>query len=673
MRRPRAPFDQDFYIILNAAIGGNYTGCTDPGCITANLPQQFLIDYVRVYEDIDNIAPTVSITSPSPGATVPAGDITINATASDEDGSVVTVEFYNGQTYLGEDSTPPYTFTWTSVADGCYAIVAKAIDDLGGSGTDTVDITVGAGCGQEPYPGTPRICPARFRPAFRSTGSDKSQLVTLAFNSPDPRLATDVVNAVAEEYIGLGVQTRRERTRRAETWLSNQLEELRTRVVESQATLKGFQTREGLIDLSSQRELTGSRLATLDQAVVEAQTRYNELSKRYGPKHPKLIAAAAELTETQERLTGAQRSSVDTQGQSFELARLEQEVATNRELYDLFLARLNETDMSLDETNTSARVLDLAQVPRVPFEPDKQKILGIWTLIGLLTGIVFVFLKEQLDNTLKSPTDAEELLGFPVLGVLPLVTSAKRRRKDKLAPERYYLAGTGSPFVESINHVRTGIVFSNVDHPPKTLLITSAIQGEGKTTLATNLALAFAQLGKTVLVDADLRKPRASQIAGLGDGPGVVDFAVGRSELADCLSSDPDIENLSILRSGSIPPNPLELLSSNRFASAVRSLQDQFSYIVIDAPPVLPVSDAIVLSRLADGVILLIEADRTTKTTVREAKDRLVKSNINPLGLVLSKFNPHKQTHYYGKHSYYYYNNYYTQKDGRRPKRVASA
>jgi len=159
---PRAPFDQDFYIILNAAIGGNYTGCTDPGCITASLPQQFLIDYVRVYEDIDNIAPTVSITSPSPGATLPAGDITINATAEDADGSVITVEFYNGPTYLGEDSTPPYTYTWTSVADGCYAIVAKAIDDLGGSGTDTVDITVGAGCGQEPYHGSPFVLPTRI-------------------------------------------------------------------------------------------------------------------------------------------------------------------------------------------------------------------------------------------------------------------------------------------------------------------------------------------------------------------------------------------------------------------------------------------------------------------------------------------------------------------------------
>lgn len=157
---PRAPFDQDFYIILNAAVGGNYTGCTSPGCITASLPQQYLIDYVRVYQDIVNTPPTVSITSPGTGAVLPAGDITITATASDADGSVAKVEFYNGFSYLGEDATAPYSFVWTSVPDGCYEIVSRVIDNLGGVETDAVDVTVGTGCGQSPYWGTPFVLPA---------------------------------------------------------------------------------------------------------------------------------------------------------------------------------------------------------------------------------------------------------------------------------------------------------------------------------------------------------------------------------------------------------------------------------------------------------------------------------------------------------------------------------
>ena len=160
---PRAPFDQEFFIILNAAVGGNYTGCTDPGCITATFPQEYLIDYVRVYEEIANAAPVAVITAPANGTTATPGDIVINATATDADGTVTRVEFYNGGTYLGEDATAPYTFTWNAVGDGCYTIVAKAYDNLGGWGTDSVEITVGAGCGQASYVGGPHLLPTRIQ------------------------------------------------------------------------------------------------------------------------------------------------------------------------------------------------------------------------------------------------------------------------------------------------------------------------------------------------------------------------------------------------------------------------------------------------------------------------------------------------------------------------------
>ncbi|MFT5315955.1 MAG: hypothetical protein ACI9UK_001793, partial [Candidatus Krumholzibacteriia bacterium] len=159
---PRAPFDQEFFIILNTAVGGFYTGCTDANCITANLPQEFLIDYVRVYEDIVNFPPTIAITAPTSGAILPTGNINIEVTAADSDGSLVGVEFYNGASFLGIDTTPPYSYFWSSVTDGCYDIVARAVDDLGGTTSDTVDITVGTGCGQAAYPGTPHVLPTRI-------------------------------------------------------------------------------------------------------------------------------------------------------------------------------------------------------------------------------------------------------------------------------------------------------------------------------------------------------------------------------------------------------------------------------------------------------------------------------------------------------------------------------
>jgi len=169
---PRAPFDQPFYLILNAAVGGYYTGCTEPGCITASFPQEYVIDYVRVYEDIVNEAPTVTITAPPSGGTLPPGDITITATASDNDGTVTMVEFYDGDTLLVQDATAPYEYVWTSVPDGCYLITARVIDDLGGVGTDSADITVGAGCGQAAFLGSPFVLPTRIEAEDFDTGGE---------------------------------------------------------------------------------------------------------------------------------------------------------------------------------------------------------------------------------------------------------------------------------------------------------------------------------------------------------------------------------------------------------------------------------------------------------------------------------------------------------------------
>jgi len=178
---PLAPFDQEFYIILNAAVGGNLTGCTNPGCITASLPQQFLIDYVRVYQETSNLAPAVSVTYPTEADNPPAGDITIQAAASDTDGSVARVEFYDGATYLGEDTTSPYTYLWTSVAAGCYTISARAFDDEGAFRSDIADVTVGAGCGQAPYPGSPFVLPARIEAEDFDVGGEG-----VAYHDTDP-------------------------------------------------------------------------------------------------------------------------------------------------------------------------------------------------------------------------------------------------------------------------------------------------------------------------------------------------------------------------------------------------------------------------------------------------------------------------------------------------------
>ncbi|MDH3690444.1 MAG: polysaccharide biosynthesis tyrosine autokinase [Gammaproteobacteria bacterium] len=497
------------------------------------------------------------------------------------------------------------------------------------------------------------------------SGGEDSQIVVLSYDSPDPQLSAEIVNAVAESYVEFTLQTRVDRSRRAGSWLTQQLEQLRARVVESEVALQQFQSREGMVDLDSRKALTGSKLETLNQESVRAQTKYAELAKRYGPKHPKIVAAKAELDAARSRLQTESTTVVDTREKEFTLAKLERQVVTNRQLYDLFLTRLNETDLSTDDKLSNVHILDAAQVPAAPHKPDEMRIVTIWSLVGLILGLLIAYLREHLDNTFGSDEQVEEKLDRPVLGVLPLLTKHDRKisgrktavrlgQADQLVPERYFIDYGQSSFAESVNHIRTGILYANIDDPPKIILISSSVQGEGKTTLATNLSLSLSQLAPTLLVDADLRKRRVGEIVDTDKLPGLVEFVADAVSLKDCLVQDRDSKDLYILRSGAVPPNPLELLSSKKLQNAFIRLKEKFEYVVVDTAPVLPVSDAIVLGHIVDAMIMVLHADRTTHTMARDALRRFNAANVEPLGVVLSQLNQRKASYHYGRYQYYY-------------------
>jgi len=233
-------------------------------------------------------------------------------------------------------------------------------------------------------------------------------------------------------------------------------------------------------------------------------------------------------------------------------------------------------------------------------------------------------------------------------------------------PERHVGTAPRSPFAESINHIRTGILFSNIDHPPKVVLVTSATSAEGKTTLSNNLALAFSNLGRTLLIEADLRKPRFGGIFPAEDSRGLTDLVSGKDELKVCMWQDEVNEKLFVIGAGTLPPNPLEFLSSESFAKTLQALRSKFAHIVIDAPPVLPVSDAIIVGRLVDGVILATRAEATTHQLARDALGRLQAAHIRPLGSVLTMADAARMAHY-GSHYYHYDSGYYGYGDEAQP------
>jgi capsular exopolysaccharide synthesis family protein len=409
-----------------------------------------------------------------------------------------------------------------------------------------------------------------------------------------------------------------------------------------------------------------------------------ELAERYGVKHPKLIAARSDLAGAKNnlnrevdkiveniakeyRLAQVQLNNVEEliaktkaelqsfQGSSFEITRLEREVENNRRVYESFLGRLMEADVSGDYDASNVRIIDRATVPNSPIKPRVSVIIAAALMFGLFAGVVLAFLREALGNVFRTPDQIEEQLQIPSMGITPLV----KNNKLSVAPEKQYLEDQRSTFAEAINTIRTGLLFSDIDNPPKTVLITSTVGSEGKTTLAINLAVAFSQLDKTLLIELDLRKPAIAKDLGLTNTKGLSDILTGEVNVkikGDELTKVDGAPNLRILTCGSIPPNPMELLSSKRFANLLESLKGQFTHIIIDSPPTLPVSDATVLSKLSDATIIAVKAEGTKINMAKETVTRLRKVNANITGVVLTQASPQKMS-YYGEH--YYQEGYY--------------
>lgn len=504
-------------------------------------------------------------------------------------------------------------------------------------------------------------------------GSDQSQVARVRFQSPDPELAAEVANTVVDAYIELGLEARLDRTQRTSAWLTERLEDLRMKVAESENRLQAFQQREGLVDSDSMEEISSSRLKFLNDEVIRTQKEVAELSDRYGPKHPRMVNAKAELESARNRLEEASQSIVLDTSKQFELSKLEREVAANRQMYESFMTKFEESDMSSQYTMTNAQIIDEAKVPGSPIRPDKNRFVMQWGLIGLFCGVLFSLFREQLHNTFRTNEDIEQKLALPVLGVVPML-DRKGKRLDRgrsrkpvkkadqqSMPERHFLEDSKSAFSEAINHVRTGITYSDVDNPPQTILITSSVQGEGKTTLATNLALSFAHLGRTLLIDADLRKPRIEYVMGENaHAGGLVEYVAGIRTLQECVVQDTECPSLYVLKGGTIPPNPLELLSSRTLARTITQLKSKFSHIIIDTAPILPVSDAIVLGHIADSLLLVVQAERTTTKMARDGIKRLENAGIRTMGVVLTQVNMRSSAYYYDGKYQYYYGGYYT-------------
>jgi capsular exopolysaccharide synthesis family protein len=479
----------------------------------------------------------------------------------------------------------------------------------------------------------------------------QTQLVKINFQSYDRKLTAAVANAMAKAYINSQMEARVALTQNAADWLTSRLGTLKTNVEISEKKLQDYRESNNLVggDKTSVSGLSSEQLTAINRRVVEAQFKIAEISRRYGPKHPTLVQAEMELNEAQRSLVEAKETSIDLSRKEFRFKELEREVQTNRNLYDTFFTRIKQANDSLELDTANARIIDPAVVPSVPFKPRKSLLIILALVLSIILGAVLAFLLDYLDSTFKGAEDVEDKLGLSMLGMVPLV---KTKKKDD--SPIYFLDSNQNGYAEAMRTVRTSVVLSGIDKPHKVIMLTSSVPSEGKSTSAINLAVALGQMEKVLLIEGDMRKPTIAKVLNLPpNSPGLSNVVAATSTLEDCILHM-DEANIDVLTAGLIPPNPLELLSSQKFADLVRNLSETYDRIIIDSPPTLLVSDSLIMSKIAQAVLYVIRSDTTAHNTARTGVNRLLAAKAPLIGVILNKVNMKKASRYYGTYSGYY-------------------
>jgi len=337
---------------------------------------------------------------------------------------------------------------------------------------------------------------------------------------------------------------------------------------------------------------------------------------------------------------------------SIQLGILEREVQNNHRIYDMLVQRSRETNIEKEIRPSQIRILDPAEVPGSPISPNLQQNLLLACFAGVVLALGLAFGFEYLDGRIKTPDEIKSQLHLPLLGFLPELI----HRKDVDAP--LITASVPSAFLEAMRSIRTNVLYSSADESLKAIAVTSAGLSEGKTILASNLAIAIAQAGERVLlIDADMRRPTLHELFKLKRDPGLSNLLVGDVKAKEAVQAS-GIPNLWILPSGHRPPNPPELLGSQRFRNMISAFADHFDWVLLDAPPVMPVTDACVLADKSTGIIFVAGAERVSRQVARRALEQLANVEARVIGGVLTRVRLDRHRYYYAKYYHPRYGEY---------------
>lgn len=475
--------------------------------------------------------------------------------------------------------------------------------------------------------------------------------------------------------------------------IKNEIDQVSTRLVEARTATRAAKTQLDAIGETGAEYKTSwetlpavledSLAQSLKSREASARATFSQMQQRYGPLHPRyqasdsLVAGArqayrdrvrsvvtgfrdvyeqklADQHASEASLASAKQELQEITQKQYQLNQLTRTYETNQELYDLFFTRFRETSAT-DFHTANARFMEQARVPSKPVKPRKLVIVAVAGILALIVGIVIVILRELLDNSVHVVGELQEKLGLPVHGVL-----LQLKQHSNIFPYMEHPS-----YAEAVRTIRTNVILGGVDRDSKVVLITSSLQGEGKSTIASSIAISLGEMEKTLLIDADLRRP---SIAGWFDidskRPGLAELINGEAEMEDCVFRKEGLA-LDVIPCGAIPNNPLELLSGDALVRVINSLKEKYDRIIIDSAPIQPVSDTLMLSQLCDTLIYVVRASNVNVHLVRDSLERLKRFNAPVSGTILNQFDPVRAStyaYYTGNYDYYFgpgYTSYY--------------
>ncbi|RJQ42893.1 MAG: polysaccharide biosynthesis tyrosine autokinase, partial [Nitrospiraceae bacterium] len=399
-------------------------------------------------------------------------------------------------------------------------------------------------------------------------------------------------------------------------------------------------------------------IRSLTDRYVNLESEYFNLLQVHKPEYPKMIRLREQMEKLKETIGTQEQKIINTLSSDYQLALkkekfliaaieklrnevsnlqdkivqiqiLKREVDTNSELYNALLQRLKEVGVSAALTESNVQVLDRAQVPRSPFKPKKGFNAALSLILGLFGGVFLAFFVEYFDQTIRTPQDVEKWSRLPVIGMVPLI-------KDNLRESSSSVSDNTQVLTESFRSIGTWIKFANSSVKPRQILVTSPLEGEGKTLVSINTAMSLLNVvGKGVIIDADFRRPCVHTSLDLDNSTGLSSFLSGTSEF-DQLIKKSSVTGLDVITSGPMPHNPSEVLNSDRMRELMDALSAMYDFIVIDSAPLLGLSDSLILSASVDSVMLVVKSGQTPKDALIQSNKVLLKVATKILGVVLN-------------------------------------